>query len=102
MHTQPDLFAPMLARSFHRQGELFDQAAAIDADSDQRCAQCGAHLVRTESGFLCCPRGHGKLLIDSLDDDRERWGQWFEDDTPIPVSESTAAARRIHARRLAE
>jgi hypothetical protein len=92
----------MLARSFHRQGELFAQAAAIDSDSDQRCVQCGAFLVRTESGFLCCPRGHGKLLIDSFDDDPERWGRWFEDDAPIPVSESTAAARRNHARRIVD
>jgi hypothetical protein len=61
MHIQPDLFSPMLARSHHRQAQLFDQASAIDADSDLTCIECGAKLVRTD-GYLCCPSGHGRLI----------------------------------------
>lgn len=29
---------------------------------DLACVQCGALLVRTGSGYLACPAGHGKLL----------------------------------------
>jgi hypothetical protein len=30
-----------------------------------RCATCGAYLRRTESGYLACPNGHGKLHVDT-------------------------------------
>jgi len=29
-----------------------------------RCEECGEQLVGTESGFLACPRWHGKLVRD--------------------------------------
>ncbi len=31
-----------------------------------RCEECGRVLVQTTSGYLCCPRGHGKLRLDEL------------------------------------
>lgn len=72
MHLQPDLYSPALGRQFHRQGRLFDEAAALDADSDLTCGQCGRLMVRTD-GFYCCPNGHGKLI------EAEPWGRWFDD-----------------------
>lgn len=30
-----------------------------------RCCECNRYLVMTESGFFVCPRGHGKLIVDS-------------------------------------
>ncbi len=33
-----------------------------------RCAECGEYLVQTESGFLCCPKGHGRLQLDDQRD----------------------------------
>jgi hypothetical protein len=62
VHRQPDLFSPMLARVTSQQGQLFDPQDARAGDSYRRCRECGAYLVRTESGFLCCPAGHGRLI----------------------------------------
>ena len=96
MHVQNDLFRPMCGRQYHRQAELFDETNA--ADSDLGCQVCGDLLVRTESGFLCCPNGHGKLLIEAVED--ERCGRWFEDDLPEPPPDFPASTMRAHARRL--
>jgi hypothetical protein len=54
------------------------------------CCECGYPLARTESGFLACPLGHGRLIDDSDDahdyqqpeDDRDRRGGWFDEDLP--------------------
>lgn len=31
-----------------------------------RCQTCSKYLIRTESGYLACPMGHGRLQIDHL------------------------------------
>jgi hypothetical protein len=69
---QPDLFLACLAESFERQGELFEHTT----ETDLRCVECGAWMVETESGWLCCPKGHGKLLPQA----EEACGSWFEGD----------------------
>jgi hypothetical protein len=77
MTHQPDLFHRCLCRTEARQGELF----ALDGarESNRRCAECGAALIYTPSGFLACPRGHGKLRLDEEQPrDEERCGSWFE------------------------
>lgn len=66
MHTQRDLFCPMLAQTHGRQGDFFENAG--DLSSCLHCEQCGDYLVRTEGGFLCCPNGHGKLRIQATGD----------------------------------
>jgi hypothetical protein len=80
MTHQPDLFHRCLGRTEARQGEQF----ALDGakESNRRGAECGAALVYTPSGFLACPRGHGKLRLDELDlpEEPERCGLWFEPD----------------------
>jgi len=41
-----------------------------------RCEQCGEVMVVTESEYLCCPRGHGKLHLDAPPEG-EACGSWF-------------------------
>ena len=67
MTTHRDLYSPMLATTIARQGELFDMAgpAAVNLT-----CYCGHYLERTPSGFLACPRGHGKLRTESY------WQEW--------------------------
>lgn len=89
---QDDMFSPMLKRSIHRQGDLFDVAAATDADSDLTCVQCGANLVRTASDFLACPNGHGKLS-EIVAVEPAEGGQLFPDDLPdVPAAPPSFAA----------
>ena len=38
-----------------------------------RCSECGEYLITTESGYLACPRGHGKLFIEAI---QRREGFW--------------------------
>lgn len=57
MTTQPRLWGH--ADTTTRQARLFDEPPE---DTGLSCGQCGEPLVRTASGFLCCPRGHGKLF----------------------------------------
>ena len=65
MTRQPDLFSPCLAHVSSRQGRLFDaNGPPLSALS---CVTCGQPLVRTPSGYLACPRGHGKLLTEAID-----------------------------------
>jgi hypothetical protein len=78
MHKQVDLFRPMCARVSTHQGRLFDDAGP--PDSPRRCGECSAHLTRTPSDYLACPRGHGKLLQQAPDG--EPCGSWFEPDAP--------------------
>jgi hypothetical protein len=51
----------MCGQTTTRQPTLFE----LDGprESDERCSECGAYLVETTSGYWCCPRGHGKLLV---------------------------------------
>ena len=71
--TQRELFRPMCGRTTARQGELFP--AGLDEVSDLACCVCDARLVRTPSGYLVCPRGHGRLVAES-----ESSGKWFEEE----------------------
>ena len=68
---QPDLFGAGRAQTFGRQGDLFQ---GQNLDSALRCCECGEYLVRTDSGYLACPEGHGKLLCE----EQEPCGSWFE------------------------
>lgn len=61
MHTQPHLFGPTADVHAH-QPELFP---AEDRSRSERCA-CGEFLVTTETGYLCCPRGCGRLIDPNL------------------------------------
>jgi hypothetical protein len=74
--TQGDLFRPMCGRTTARQGDLF--APGYDEVSHLVCCVCGAYLVRTPSGYLCCPAGHGKLR--EAEPTEEPYGSWFEDE----------------------
>ena len=44
-----------------------------------RCQECGKQLVKTASGFLACPNGHGKLIREEREEmpEVEPWGSWF-------------------------
>lgn len=60
MRTQRDLFNPF-SREHAAQGELFDDGPEVSALS---CVECGEPLERTPSGYLCCPKGHGRLIAE--------------------------------------
>ena len=48
-----------------------------------RCGECGRQLTRTQSGYLACPLGHGKLRVDDeAPEEPERCGSWFDPDGP--------------------
>src|SRR5271168_3803571 len=95
MTRQADLFRPMCARVVTQQGQLFDPADG--PGSPHRC-ECREYLERTPSGYLACPRGHGKLLTEPPAAEPED----LEDDEPAPPLSWPQEARRIarrHARR---
>lgn len=71
MHKQPDLFSPSLATVHASQPSLFDPNAVEAGDTNLACVQCGRLLVRTGSGYLCCPCGCGKLLEERTDPEPE-------------------------------
>jgi hypothetical protein len=76
MTRQPDMYSPYLARVRSRQGRLFDtNGPPLSALS---CVACGRPLERTPGGYLACPRGHGKLLTEAIDDERPP-GPWLDD-----------------------
>jgi hypothetical protein len=54
-----------------RQGQLFetDGPPAVSAT----CRECGEFMERTPSGFLACPRGHGKLFIETSGEPVDDW-----------------------------
>lgn len=62
MTTQPTLFD--FADTRTHQGQLFDPNDIDAGDSDRQCQRCGRYLVRTETGYLCCPHGHGRLIAE--------------------------------------
>lgn len=61
MMRQEDLFNPF-SREYAEQGELFEGGPELSALS---CVECGEALERTPGGYLCCPKGHGKLLNEA-------------------------------------
>jgi len=74
MTTQPTLFGHASTRT--AQPRLFDDDGPHE--SGLSC-ECGEPMVRTQSGFLCCPRGCGKLREDVTDQGGES-GSWFNTD----------------------
>ena len=61
---QADLYRSCTGKHYVRQVELF----SIDdcgPTVDLHCALCHAELVRTPSGYLCCPEGHGRLIEET-------------------------------------
>jgi hypothetical protein len=66
MQEQGNLFSPFKDTPTV-QRELFDQSAP--AESAERCRECGECLVSTQSGYWCCPRGHGRLRTETRPDD---------------------------------
>jgi hypothetical protein len=59
-----------------RQATLFDPNDVSAGDSPLTCCTCGRPMVRTDSGFLCCTAGHGKLIDEgAMAADREDEGQ---------------------------
>jgi len=63
MSTQRDLFRPMCGRTRTKQQELF--AAGHQEISNVYCGECGRAMIRTPSGWIACPSGHGKLREES-------------------------------------
>lgn len=76
MTQQPDLFLPAVATVRGRQGELFETGGRV---VNLTCQECGRPMETTPSGYLCCPRGCGKLLLAVPED--EPCGSWFDPET---------------------
>jgi hypothetical protein len=75
MHVQRDLFRPMCAEVHARQGTLFDNSGP--AESAELCQTCGEHLTHTPTGYLCCPNGHGQLMLPEGPDGGEPFPGFF-------------------------
>lgn len=45
-----------------------------------RCDQCMRQLVGTDSGYLACPIGHGRLIPDEPPGTEEPCGSLFDTD----------------------
>ena len=93
MTKQGDLFRSMCATVRTAQPELFEVGGRSSA---LRCEQCGEHLEHTASGFIACPRGHGKLMDPHTVAWRAQARQ--DDDQGEPVDTWPDDARRIAAR----
>jgi hypothetical protein len=72
MTRQPNLFDPMCATVRTQQPKLW---ADGPRESSLTC-ECGEPLLATQSGFLCCPLGHGRLFEAA--NDPKNW-QFDED-----------------------
>jgi hypothetical protein len=68
MTQQPHLWDTSTATITSRQPRLFDPNAVEAGDTPLVCCTCGRPMVRTESGYLCCPAGHGKLIAEEVED----------------------------------
>jgi hypothetical protein len=77
MTRQPSLYDPMCAAVRSRQGCLFDTDGP--ALSGLSCVECGEPMERTPSGYLCCPKGHGRLLEAIDPPAAEPSGLWITD-----------------------
>jgi hypothetical protein len=51
-----------------RQATLFDPNDVAAGDSPLKCCTCHRPMVRTDSGYLCCPAGHGRLIDERATD----------------------------------
>lgn len=65
MTKQRHLYDESTATIRGRQGDLFDGQPVYVGLA---CDACGRELVETESGYACCPAGHGKLLTVAGDE----------------------------------
>jgi hypothetical protein len=96
---QPDLFLAAVATVRRRQPALFDTDGPPAVTV--RCEQCREYLERTPSGYLACPRGHGKLLTEPPAAEPDA-ADAADADEPAPASDWPRQARQIakrHARR---
>ena len=91
MTTQRDLFLSMCGRSLAQQGQLFDTDGPPAVTTT--CRECGEYLERTPSGYLACPRGHGKLLTESSAETADDWS-----DRARRIAKRHAIARRHRPR----
>jgi hypothetical protein len=57
------LYDDSTATVISRQTTLFDPNDVTAGDSH---LTCGRPMVRTESGYLCCPAGHGRLIDEGI------------------------------------
>lgn len=64
MTRQPDLFQPW----HDEQGAQLDLFELDGPAETGLSCQCGEPLVRTPSGYLACPRGHGRLIPEGRED----------------------------------
>lgn len=52
-----------------------------------RCETCNRYLVRTESGYMACDRGHGKLLIEAPEiPEADTYSMFIDDLEPVDGS----------------
>ncbi len=63
MTRQGDLFRSF-GQVYGKQGSLFDTGPRLSSLS---CVECGEPMEETPSGWICCPKGHGKLRAESED-----------------------------------
>ena len=95
MTRQPHLYDDSTATVTSRQATLFNPNNAAAGDSPLTCCTCGRPMVRTESGYLCCPAGHGKLIDEGAtagdvdQDDGDHADDW--PDVAAIVAEQHAA-----------
>jgi hypothetical protein len=97
MTHQRHLYDSATATIRSRQPTLFDPNAVEAGDSALTCCTCGRPLVRTESGYLCCSAGHGRLIDESVtepDEDEED-----EEGSADPWERYAPAVARRHAKR---
>jgi hypothetical protein len=68
MTRQPHLYDAATATVTSRQATLFDPNDVAAGDCPLTCRTCDRPMVRTASGYLCCPAGHGKLIDEGATD----------------------------------
>jgi hypothetical protein len=106
---QPHLYDDATATLTSRQATLFDANDAAACDSALTCCTCDRPMVRTESGFLCCPTGHGKLIDKGAtgepDDqdhcDQDEYGMGPTMAAHLPWDRYARTVARRHRRRAA-
>ena len=109
MTRQPHLYDDATATVTSRQATLFDPNDVAAGDSALTCCTCGRPMVRTESGFLCCPAGHGKLIgegatgepDDPDDGDQDDDGMGPTMAAHLPWERYARIVARCHRRRAA-
>jgi hypothetical protein len=80
-----------------REATLFDPYDVAAGDSPVTCGTCGRPMVRTESGCLCCPAGHGRLIDEGVPEPNQ--DDESEAGPADPWERYAAAVARRHAKR---